>query len=144
MFTAVPSAPLNVISNVNETSLRLEWSPPRESGGRGDVVYNVICKSCGGRGCTRCGDNVQFTPRQLGLTNTWVYISDLLAHTQYTFEVQAVNGVSDQSPHSPQYVSVNITTNQAGEFLLISLFFFSFFFYLAGFCVWSDSGHLKH
>ncbi|XP_053529984.1 ephrin type-B receptor 2b isoform X2 [Ictalurus punctatus] len=110
---AVPSAPLNVISNVNETSLRLEWSPPRESGGRGDVVYNVICKSCGGRGCTRCGDNVQFTPRQLGLTNTWVYISDLLAHTQYTFEVQAVNGVSDQSPHSPQYVSVNITTNQA-------------------------------
>ncbi|XP_027021315.1 ephrin type-B receptor 2b isoform X6 [Tachysurus fulvidraco] len=111
--TTVPSAPQNVISNVNETSLRLEWSPPRESGGRGDVVYNVICKSCGGRGCTRCGDNVQFTPRQLGLTDSWVYISDLLAHTQYTFEVQAVNGVSDQSPHSPQYVSVNITTNQA-------------------------------
>ncbi|KAK3512621.1 hypothetical protein QTP70_018630 [Hemibagrus guttatus] len=111
--TTVPSAPQNVISNVNETSLRLEWSPPRESGGRGDVVYNVICKSCGGRGCTRCGDNVQFTPRQLGLTDTWVYVSDLLAHTQYTFEVQAVNGVSDQSPHSPQYVSVNITTNQA-------------------------------
>lgn len=119
--TAVPSAPQNVISNVNETSLRLEWSPPRESGGRGDVVYNVICKSCGGRGCTRCGDNVQFTPRQLGLTDTWVYISDLLAHTQYTFEVQAVNGVSDQSPHSPQYVSVNITTNQAGEFLYLLL-----------------------
>ncbi|KAG5274562.1 hypothetical protein AALO_G00137670 [Alosa alosa] len=28
-------------------------------------------------------------------------------------EVQAVNGVSDQSPYSPQYASVNITTNQA-------------------------------
>lgn len=112
---AVPSAPQNVISIVNETSLRLEWSPPQESGGREDVVYNVICKSCGSSGCTRCGDNVQFAPRQLGVTDTRVHITDLLAHTQYTFEIQAVNGVSDQSPYSPHYTSVNITTNQAGE-----------------------------
>uniref|UniRef100_A0A3Q3FFV8 receptor protein-tyrosine kinase n=1 Tax=Labrus bergylta TaxID=56723 RepID=A0A3Q3FFV8_9LABR len=113
--TTVPSAPQNVISIVNETSLRLEWTPPQEGGGREDVVYNIICKSCGsGRGgCTRCGDNVQFVPRQLGLTENRVHISDLLAHTQYTFEIQAVNGVSDQSPYSPQYTSVNITTNQA-------------------------------
>lgn len=95
----------------------LEWLSPRDSGGREDVVFNIICKSCGGGrgGCTRCGDNVQFLPRQLGLTEPRVYISDLLAHTQYTFEVQAVNGVSDQSPYSPQYASVNITTNQAGK-----------------------------
>ncbi|MBN3325863.1 EPHB2 protein, partial [Atractosteus spatula] len=113
--TTIPSAPQNVISSVNETSLMLEWSPPREAGGREDVVYNIICKSCGaGRGaCTRCGDNVQFVPRQLGLTEPRVYISDLLAHTQYTFEIQAVNGVSDQSPYSPQFSAVNITTNQA-------------------------------
>ncbi|KAL8198530.1 UNVERIFIED_CONTAM: Ephrin type-B receptor 2 [Gekko kuhli] len=113
--TTIPSAPQAVISSVNETSLMLEWSPPRDSGGREDLVYNIICKSCGsGRGaCTRCGDNVQFTPRQLGLTEPRVYISDLLAHTQYTFEIQAVNGVTDQSPFSPQFASVNITTNQA-------------------------------
>eukprot|EP00064_Thunnus_orientalis_P006920 superscaffoldBa00000744_g6939 len=113
--TTVPSAPQTVISSVNETSVMLEWMPPRDSGGREDVVFNIICKSCGGGrgGCTRCGDNVQFLPRQLGLTESRVYISDLLAHTQYTFEVQAVNGVSDQSPYSPQYASVNITTNQA-------------------------------
>ncbi|KAI4823654.1 hypothetical protein KUCAC02_012232 [Chaenocephalus aceratus] len=113
--TTVPSAPQNVISIVNETSLRLEWSPPQEGGGREDVVYNIICKSCGsGRGgCTRCGDNVHFVPRQLGLTDSRVHISDLLAHTQYTFEIQTVNGVSDQSPYSPQHTSVNITTNQA-------------------------------
>uniref|UniRef100_A0A4W5QIT1 receptor protein-tyrosine kinase n=1 Tax=Hucho hucho TaxID=62062 RepID=A0A4W5QIT1_9TELE len=113
--TTIPSAPQSVISIVNETSLRLEWSMPRDGGGREDVVYNIICKSCGGGrgGCTRCGDNVQFIPRQLGLTETSVHISDLLAHTQYTFEIQAVNGVSDQSPYSPHYSSVNITTNQA-------------------------------
>uniref|UniRef100_A0A671NUK0 receptor protein-tyrosine kinase n=1 Tax=Sinocyclocheilus anshuiensis TaxID=1608454 RepID=A0A671NUK0_9TELE len=113
--TTVPSAPQRVISSVNETSLWLEWDPPKESGGREDVVYNIICKSCSsGRGpCTRCGDNVQFMPRQLGLTDPRVHISDLLAHTQYTFEIQAVNGVSDQSPYSPQFTAVNITTNQA-------------------------------
>lgn len=116
-FPAIPSAPQAVISSVNETSLMLEWSPPRDSGGREDLVYNIICKSCGaGRGaCTRCGDNVQFAPRQLGLTEPRIYISDLLAHTQYTFEIQAVNGVTDQSPFSPQFASVNITTNQAGK-----------------------------
>ncbi|KAK2521523.1 Ephb2 [Columba guinea] len=113
--TTIPSAPQSVISSVNETSLMLEWTPPRDSGGREDLVYNIICKSCGsGRGaCTRCGDNVQFAPRQLGLTEPRIYISDLLAHTQYTFEIQAVNGVTDQSPFSPQFASVNITTNQA-------------------------------
>lgn len=114
---AIPSAPQAVISSVNETSLMLEWTPPRDSGGREDLVYNIICKSCGsGRGaCTRCGDNVQYAPRQLGLTEPRIYISDLLAHTQYTFEIQAVNGVTDQSPFSPQFASVNITTNQAGK-----------------------------
>ncbi|KAM6172550.1 ephrin type-B receptor 2 isoform 3-T3 [Erethizon dorsatum] len=113
--TTIPSAPQAVISSVNETSLVLEWTPPRDSGGREDLVYNIICKSCGsGRGaCTRCGDNVQYAPRQLGLTEPRIYISDLLAHTQYTFEIQAVNGVTDQSPFSPQFASVNITTNQA-------------------------------
>ncbi|KAK2503735.1 hypothetical protein MC885_006870 [Smutsia gigantea] len=113
--TTIPSAPQAVISSVNETSLMLEWAPPRDSGGREDLVYNIICKSCGsGRGaCTRCGDNVQYAPRQLGLTEPRIYISDLLAHTQYTFEIQAVNGVTDQSPFSPQFASVNITTNQA-------------------------------
>ncbi|OWK12598.1 hypothetical protein Celaphus_00014761, partial [Cervus elaphus hippelaphus] len=44
-----------------------------------------------------------------------VRLHDLLAHTQYTFEIQAVNGVTDQSPFSPQFASVNITTNQAGK-----------------------------
>ncbi|XP_069069118.1 ephrin type-B receptor 3 isoform X2 [Pleurodeles waltl] len=113
--TSVPSAPRNVISNVNETSLVLEWSPPRDSGGRDDLLYNIICKKCGleRRTCSRCDDNVEFVPRQLGLTEKHVYISNLLAHTQYTFEIQAVNGVSNKSPYSPQFASVNITTNQA-------------------------------
>uniref|UniRef100_A0A8C5J2I0 Ephrin type-B receptor 3 n=1 Tax=Junco hyemalis TaxID=40217 RepID=A0A8C5J2I0_JUNHY len=113
--TSVPSAPRNVISNVNETSLVLEWSEPQDTGGRDDLLYNVICKKCSveRRLCTRCDDNVEFVPRQLGLTERRIYISNLMAHTQYTFEIQAVNGISNKSPYPPHFASVNITTNQA-------------------------------
>ncbi|XP_057284979.1 ephrin type-B receptor 1 isoform X1 [Pezoporus wallicus] len=113
--TSVPSGPRNVISIVNETSIILEWHPPRETGGRDDVTYNIICKKCRSdrRACSRCDDNVDFVPRQLGLTETRVFISNLWAHTPYTFEIQAVNGVSNKSPFPQQHVSVNITTNQA-------------------------------
>ncbi|XP_033006013.1 ephrin type-B receptor 1 isoform X3 [Lacerta agilis] len=113
--TGVPSGPRNVISIVNETSIILEWHPPRETGGRDDVTYNIVCKKCRSdrRSCSRCDDNVEFVPRQLGLTETRVFISNLWAHTPYTFEIQAVNGVSNKSPFPPQHVSVNITTNQA-------------------------------
>lgn len=115
--TGVPSAPRSVISNVNETSLVLEWSEPQDTGGRDDLLYNVICKKCSveRRLCTRCDDNVEFVPRQLGLTERRIYISNLMAHTQYTFEIQAVNGISNKSPYPPHFASVNITTNQAGQ-----------------------------
>ncbi|KAG8003088.1 Ephrin type-B receptor 4, partial [Nibea albiflora] len=43
--TTVPSAPRSVISIVNETSLVLEWSDPRDLGGREDIFYNVISPS---------------------------------------------------------------------------------------------------
>lgn len=114
----VPSAPRNVISIVNETSVILEWHPPRETGGRDDVVYNIVCKKCRADGqshCSHCDDNVEFSPRQAGLTETRVLISNLLAHTLYTFQIQAVNGVSNKSPYPAQHVAIDITTNQAGK-----------------------------
>ncbi|XP_041862256.1 ephrin type-B receptor 3-like isoform X9 [Melanotaenia boesemani] len=113
--TTVPSFPRNVISSVNETSLVLEWSEPRDLGGREDTFYNVICKKClPERGmCSRCDDNVDISPRHLGLTQRRVAVRNLQAHTQYSFEIQAVNGVSNKSPYTPQFSAVNITTNQA-------------------------------
>uniref|UniRef100_A0A3B3QSF9 Ephrin type-B receptor 3 n=1 Tax=Paramormyrops kingsleyae TaxID=1676925 RepID=A0A3B3QSF9_9TELE len=111
----VPSAPRSVISSVNETSLLLEWSEPRDSGGRDDLLYNIICKKCLPEhgACTRCDDNVDISPRHLGLTQRRVAVRNLQAHTQYSFEIQAVNGVSNKSPYPPHFSAVNITTNQA-------------------------------
>ncbi|MEJ1283081.1 hypothetical protein NN561_014046 [Cricetulus griseus] len=113
--TRPPSAPRNVISNINETSVILDWSWPLDTGGRKDITFNIICKKCGWnvRQCEPCSPNVRFLPRQLGLTNTTVTVTDLLAHTNYTFEIDAVNGVSELGSPPRQFAAVSITTNQA-------------------------------
>ncbi|XP_016365485.1 ephrin type-A receptor 4a isoform X1 [Sinocyclocheilus rhinocerous] len=113
--TQPPSAPQHLISNVNETSVNLEWTAPASSGGRQDLAYNVICKLCSsdGQHCQPCGKGIHFSPQQLGLRTTRVSINDLQAHTNYTFEIWAVSGVSKQSPGPEQAVSVMVTTNQA-------------------------------
>nr|XP_056714041.1 ephrin type-A receptor 3 [Euleptes europaea] len=113
--TRPPTSPRNVISNINETSVILDWSWPLDTGGRKDVTFNIVCKKCGGTAklCEPCSANVRFIPRQIGLTNTTVTVVDLLAHTNYTFEIDAVNGVSDLGTLTRQFAAVSITTNQA-------------------------------
>ncbi|MGH0130535.1 UNVERIFIED_CONTAM: hypothetical protein FKN15_026417 [Acipenser sinensis] len=115
-MTGPPTAPENPISTINETTVTLEWSPPHESGGRGDVSYSVHCRKCSsdGRKCSPCSSGLHFVPRQFGLSYTKVLITDLLPHTNYTFDIEAVNGVSDLSSSPKQCISVNITTSQAG------------------------------
>lgn len=88
-----------------------------ESGGRKDIRYNVLCQQVlpGGRGLEECGPNVRFLPRQAGLSNTSVMVADLQSHTNYSFLLEAVNGVSEVAKdRTKQYVSLNVTTNQAG------------------------------
>uniref|UniRef100_A0A8C6WVN2 receptor protein-tyrosine kinase n=1 Tax=Neogobius melanostomus TaxID=47308 RepID=A0A8C6WVN2_9GOBI len=121
--TRPPTAPLHLISNVNETSVNLEWTAPHSSGGRQDLTYNVVCKRCGpdGRRCQPCGNGVHFSPQQLSLRTNRVAITELQAHTNYTFEVWAVNGVSTQSPGPEQAVSVTVTTNQAAPSPITSI-----------------------
>uniref|UniRef100_A0A3B4UNT6 receptor protein-tyrosine kinase n=1 Tax=Seriola dumerili TaxID=41447 RepID=A0A3B4UNT6_SERDU len=89
--TSVPSAPRNVVSVVNQTSVQLEWHPPRETGHRGDLSYNVLCRRCHSnerRACQPCDDSVAFVPGKRGLKETRVEISKLRAHTSYTFDIQ--------------------------------------------------------
>lgn len=166
---------------VNETSVVLEWAPPRRLGGRSDTSYTVECLICqtgshsqtGGRAlsrnrnvsqpeaqqsglgmqsdqgivgpeaqlgrgvfqsrpgdyprlssssvsssqlCLPCGSDVLFSPSQSALKATRVVVSELRAHTHYTFIVHARNGVSQASgAGAAQSVSVSVTTNQAGE-----------------------------
>lgn len=126
-----PSAPRNAISNVNETSVFLEWSVPMETGGRKDVRYNILCRQVlpDNRGLEECGPNVRFLPRRIGLSNTSVMVADLQSHTNYSFLLEAINGVSELAKdYAKQYVTLNVTTNQAG--MLHCSFIVFFFFHL--------------
>ncbi|XP_051769121.1 ephrin type-A receptor 8 isoform X4 [Ctenopharyngodon idella] len=53
--TRPPSAPVNIISYVNGTSVSLEWGSPLDTGGRSDVIYDVLCQKCDKDG-TQCED----------------------------------------------------------------------------------------
>ncbi|XP_018414453.1 PREDICTED: ephrin type-A receptor 7 isoform X3 [Nanorana parkeri] len=113
--TRPPSAPQNLIYNINQTTVTLEWSPPADSGGRNDVTYRVICKRCSWEQgeCVPCGNTVGYVPQQSGLVDTYITVVDLVAHANYTFEVEAVNGVSDLSRSQRLFAAVTITTGQA-------------------------------
>ncbi|XP_018555184.1 ephrin type-A receptor 7 isoform X6 [Lates calcarifer] len=113
--TRPPSAPQNLVYNINQTTVSLEWSPPADTGGRNDVSYRVICRRCSWEPeeCVPCGPNVGYSPAQSGLVDTYVTIMDLLAHANYTFEVEAVNGVSDLSRTQRLFAAVSIATGQA-------------------------------
>uniref|UniRef100_A0A8C5F045 receptor protein-tyrosine kinase n=1 Tax=Gouania willdenowi TaxID=441366 RepID=A0A8C5F045_GOUWI len=98
--TRPPSAPRNLVSLINDTALFLRWMPPSDLGGRKDITYNVLCQRCDGSDgdgmtqCEACEPDLRFIPRALGLTGTSVAILDFASHTNYTFHVEAMNGVS--------------------------------------------------
>lgn len=117
-FPGPPSAPRELWFEVQGSALMLHWRLPQELGGRGDLLFNVVCKECGAGGkgpCRRCRDEVHFDPRQRGLTESRVLVGGLRAHVPYILEVQAVNGVSELSPDPPQATAINVSTSHAGE-----------------------------
>ncbi|XP_059201001.1 ephrin type-A receptor 4b isoform X2 [Centropristis striata] len=118
--TRPPSAPENPISTVNETCVTLEWSPPRDTGGRGDITYSLHCRKCSGDGrkCTPCGNSVHFVPRQFGLSSATVLVTDLQPDSNYSFTLESQNGVSDLSPTPRGTVVINVTTSQTVSVVL--------------------------
>ncbi|XP_037313722.1 ephrin type-A receptor 4b isoform X1 [Pungitius pungitius] len=118
--TRSPSAPENPISTANETCITLEWSPPRDTGGRGDITYSLHCKKCSGdsRKCAPCGSSIHFVPRQFGLSSATVLVTDLQPDSNYSFTVESQNGVSDLSPSPKGTVVINVTTSQTVSVVL--------------------------
>ncbi|XP_026168852.1 ephrin type-A receptor 4b isoform X4 [Mastacembelus armatus] len=118
--TRPPSAPENPITTVNETCVTLEWSPPRDTGGRGDITYSVHCTKCSGDGkkCTPCGSSVHFVPRQFGLSSATVLVTDLQPDSNYSFTIESQNGVSDLSPTPRGTAIINVTTSQTVNVVL--------------------------
>uniref|UniRef100_A0A8C7C4T1 Ephrin type-A receptor 6 n=1 Tax=Oncorhynchus kisutch TaxID=8019 RepID=A0A8C7C4T1_ONCKI len=118
--TRPPSPPRNVVFNLNDTCLLLEWSPPSDMGGRRDLTYNVLCKRCGPEPdqCQLCGEELRFVPRPQGLTNAMVTVMDFSAHANYTFEIESLNGVSEMSHFPRPVAAITVSTDQGGPFMV--------------------------
>ncbi|XP_032437831.1 ephrin type-B receptor 4b-like isoform X2 [Xiphophorus hellerii] len=124
--TRPPSAPRHPVSQLNDSSLILEWMEPLDRGGRGDLSYRLACSSCRDAGnagnagsserlvgsCSPCDDSVLFRPSQTGLTRPRVTVWGLRPQTRYMFTIQSVNGVSAVSQSEPASVSINVTSSR--------------------------------
>nr|XP_057944534.1 ephrin type-A receptor 6-like isoform X1 [Doryrhamphus excisus] len=120
--TRPPSAPRNLVSLINDTALFLQWMPPSDTGGRSDIIYNVLCQRCDGESgvtlCEPCEPDLRFIPRPLGLTGISVAILDFATPANYTFLVEAVNGVSGLGVAARALINVTVNTHQAGPALV--------------------------
>uniref|UniRef100_A0A8C9X608 receptor protein-tyrosine kinase n=1 Tax=Sander lucioperca TaxID=283035 RepID=A0A8C9X608_SANLU len=95
--SGLPSAPRDLVATTTQLSagkLLLTWSPPEDTGGRIDITYSIECQRCEGIVCQPCGEKIRYEPASTGLTDTKVSVSELDAHLNYTFIVEAHSGVS--------------------------------------------------
>uniref|UniRef100_A0A2R8ZB35 Ephrin type-A receptor 2 n=1 Tax=Pan paniscus TaxID=9597 RepID=A0A2R8ZB35_PANPA len=94
--TRPPSAPHYLTAVGMGAKVELRWMPPQDSGGREDIVYSVTCEQCWPESgeCGPCEASVRYSEPPHGLTRTSVTVSDLEPHMNYTFTVEARNGVS--------------------------------------------------
>ncbi|CAI5646868.1 unnamed protein product [Oreochromis niloticus] len=108
-----PSAPrdLSAVPQPSVGRLILSWTPPEDTGGRNDITYSVECQRCDGVVCHPCGERVRYEPASMKLTEARVSVSELEAHLNYTFIVEAHSGVSQlageaQRPPSRSNVTI--------------------------------------
>uniref|UniRef100_UPI00398F2A19 ephrin type-A receptor 7-like isoform X2 n=1 Tax=Pristiophorus japonicus TaxID=55135 RepID=UPI00398F2A19 len=114
--TKPPTAPQTLASSIRQSAVVLYWNPPEDSGGRTDVTYNALCSRCvvALQTCGPCDGRVAFVPQQLGLVDTAVTVVNLLPYVNYTFRVEAVNGVSGLSHVPRMYVEITVIISQGG------------------------------
>ncbi|XP_057588038.1 ephrin type-A receptor 1 isoform X1 [Hippopotamus amphibius kiboko] len=124
--TRPPSVPQNLSFSVSGTQLSLRWEPPADLGGREDVRYDVGCSQCRGAvpdggPCQPCGGSVRFSPGPSGLTTPTVRVDGLEPYTNYTFNVEAQNGVSGLDASKPASASLSISMEHAETLSGLSL-----------------------
>uniref|UniRef100_UPI0037E7B8BB ephrin type-A receptor 7 n=1 Tax=Semicossyphus pulcher TaxID=241346 RepID=UPI0037E7B8BB len=119
--TRPPSPPKDLVYTLKQSTLILEWAAPSDTGGRADLTYSVGCRRCVARQCEPCGASVGFVPQQVGLTERTVTVVNLLPNTNYTFTVEALNGVSELLPNKRFYIQVNVSTSLPAPSLISEL-----------------------
>ncbi|XP_054857032.1 ephrin type-A receptor 2 [Eublepharis macularius] len=111
--TRPPSAPQGATAIGLGAKVQLLWSPPQDTGGREDITYSVTCAQCWPESgeCQPCDASVRYSEPVHAMTGTSLTISDLEPHVNYSFTVEARNGVSSFSTQR-SFVVTSISINQ--------------------------------
>uniref|UniRef100_A0A670J0F9 receptor protein-tyrosine kinase n=1 Tax=Podarcis muralis TaxID=64176 RepID=A0A670J0F9_PODMU len=111
--TRPPSAPHGVTAIGLGAKVQLRWSSPRDTGGRKDITYSVSCEQCWPESgeCRPCDATLRYSENPHNVAGTSLTVSDLEPHVNYTFTVEAQNGVSSFSPRR-SYGVTSISVNQ--------------------------------
>uniref|UniRef100_A0A6Q2WWE4 Ephrin type-A receptor 10 n=1 Tax=Esox lucius TaxID=8010 RepID=A0A6Q2WWE4_ESOLU len=119
--TRPPSPPKDLVYTLKQSTLILEWAAPADAGGRGDLTYSVGCRRCAAMRCEPCGASVGFVPQQSGLSERTVTVVNLASDSNYTFTVEALNGVSELLPSKRFFAQVNVSTSLPAPSLVSEL-----------------------
>ncbi|XP_063292514.1 ephrin type-A receptor 2 [Pelobates fuscus] len=111
--TRSPSVPRDLTAVGFGTKVMLRWSTPSYTGGREDVTYKVTCELCFPEpgDCKACDDSIRYSESPGSLKGTTLSISELEPHLNYSFTVEARNGVSD-SISGRSIATIHVSLNQ--------------------------------
>uniref|UniRef100_A0A8C5QN57 receptor protein-tyrosine kinase n=1 Tax=Leptobrachium leishanense TaxID=445787 RepID=A0A8C5QN57_9ANUR len=111
--TQSPSAPRDLAAEGYGSKVILRWLPPVSTGGRDDVTYKVTCERCPSEAgeCRPCDASVHYSEYPQNLKATTLVISELEPHLNYSFTVEARNGVSNASS-GRSLISTRVNLNQ--------------------------------
>ncbi|XP_030078105.1 ephrin type-A receptor 2 [Microcaecilia unicolor] len=122
--TRPPTAPRDLVAIGLGASVHLRWSPPHNTGGRKDVVYSVVCEQCRPEvgECQPCDPGVRYSNGPQDLKETSLKISDLEPYVNYSFTVEARNGVSSfSSARSLSTVSISVNQTEPPRVTAVNL-----------------------
>lgn len=95
--TGLPSEPVDLVATTIQNTVgkvRLSWRSPEDTGGRADLTYHVTCERWEGSVPVPCEDRIRYEPGSVDLKESSVEVSQLEAHVNYSFSVEARSGVS--------------------------------------------------
>ena len=108
---AIPSSPRNAQKKyVSETAFFITWEPPKDTGGRSDVYYEIECSANCSLTDEKCSGYCDVVTEEQIRDNKATHLSatGLQSPATYTILIFAKNGVSEMANETNKPLSITI------------------------------------